>query len=58
MFYGHAKCSDEIARVILHQMGYVSDEIEQICFYISHHDDFISYVLPEEEYNRNNPYLI
>lgn len=58
VFYGHAKCSDEIARVILHQMGYVSDEIEQICFYISHHDDFISYVLSEEEYNRNNPYLI
>lgn len=58
VFYGHAKHSEKIARVILHQMGYVSDEIEQICFYISHHDDFISYVLPEEEYNRSNPYLI
>lgn len=58
VFYGHAKHSEEIARVILQQMGYVSDEIEQICFYISHHDDFISYVLPEEDYNHNNPYLI
>ena len=57
-FYGHAKHSEKIARVILHQMGYVSDEIEEICFYISHHDDFISYVLPEEKYNRSNPYLI
>jgi len=58
VFYGHAKQSDEIARGILQRMGYDSDEINQICFYISHHDDFISYVLPEEEYNRNNPYLI
>lgn len=58
VFYGHAKHSEEIARVILQQMGYVSDQIEQICFYVSHHDDFISYVLPDEDYNHNNPYLL
>lgn len=58
VFYGHAKQSDGIARVLLHRMGYKSEEIEQICFYISHHDDFISYVLPDEQYNCNNPYLI
>ena len=58
VFYGHAKKSAEIASVVLHQMGYAEGEIEQICFYISHHDDFISYVLPDEDYNRNNPYLI
>ena len=39
-------------------MGYDSKEIAQISFYISHHDDFISYVLPDENYNRSNPYLI
>lgn len=58
VFYGHARQSDRIARVVLHQMGYDSDEIEQICFCVSHHDDFISYVLSDEEYNRSNPYLI
>ena len=58
VFYGHAKQSYEIARGILQRMGYDSDEINQICFYISHHDDFISYVLPDEDYNRSNPYLI
>lgn len=58
VFYGHAQKSSEIARIVLNQMGYEKDEIEYICFYISHHDDFISYVLPDEDYNRNNPHLI
>lgn len=58
VFYGHAKQLDEIARGILQRMGYDSDEINQICFYISHHNDFISYVLPDEDYNCSNPYLI
>ena len=58
VFYGHAKQSAEIARGILQRMEYDSDEMDQICFYISHHDDFISYVLPDEDYNRSNPYLI
>ena len=47
----------EIARIVLNQMGYEKDEIEHICFYISHHNDFISYVLSDEDYNPNNPYL-
>lgn len=58
VFYGHAQKSSEVARIVLNRMGYGKDEIEHICFYISHHDDFISYVLPGEDYNRNNPYLI
>lgn len=57
VFYGHAQKSSEIARIVLNQMGYEKDEIEHICFYISHHNDFISYVLPDEDYNLNNPYL-
>lgn len=58
VFYGHAKQSAENVCPILKQMGYSEDEIKQICFYISHHDDFISYVLPDEDHNRSNPYLI
>lgn len=57
VFYGHSQKSSEIARIVLNQMGYEKDEIEHICFYISHHNDFISYVLSDEDYNPNNPYL-
>ena len=39
-------------------MGYALYEIKRICFFIKHHDDFISWVLPSESYDRNNPYLI
>lgn len=40
------------------EMGYSDADIKEICFYIKHHDDFISWVLPEEEYNRENMYLV
>ena len=47
VFYGHAKLSSRIAKKILHELGYNNNEIVLINFYIEHHDDFISFVLPE-----------
>lgn len=58
VFYGHAKRSAEISEGLLSKLGYKLDEIQLISFYISHHDDFISYVLPSEKYDKENPYLI
>jgi putative nucleotidyltransferase with HDIG domain len=58
VFYGHARKSAEIAPPILEKIGYTQDEIKEICFYIRHHDDFISWVLPEEEYNRENKFFV
>ncbi|MCD8146239.1 MAG: HD domain-containing protein [Clostridiales bacterium] len=58
VFYGHAKKSAEIARPLLSRLGYEQLYVDSICFYISHHDDFISWVLPTEPYDRKNPYLI
>lgn len=58
VFYGHAQKSAEIARPLLHSLGYTGSQTDNICFYISHHDDFISWVLPAELYDRENPYLI
>lgn len=58
VFYGHAGKSAELARNILIGLGYTESETEEICFYILHHDDFISWVLPEEEYDHNNKYRI
>lgn len=39
-------------------MGYAPEEIDEICFYIAHHDDFISWVLPDEKYDRDNKSLV
>lgn len=58
VFYGHAQKSAEIARPLLHSLGYTRLQTDHICFYISHHDDFIPWVLPAESYDRENPYLI
>ena len=58
VFYGHSAKSVQIAETTLSGLGYSRDEIGKICFYIAHHDDFISYVLPEEDYDHNNPFLI
>lgn len=33
------------------------DVVKEICFYVRHHDDFISWVLPDEKYDRKNLYL-
>ncbi len=48
VFYGHAQKSVEIANSLLNRLGYMSHEIEQILFYIGHHDDFISWILPQD----------
>ena len=48
VFYGHAAKSAEIAERILDRMGYLEEEKKRILFYISHHDDFISWVLPTD----------
>lgn len=58
VFYGHANKSAEIAHQLLLRMGYALSEIERVCFFIKHHDDFISWVFPSEPYDRSNPYLI
>ena len=58
VFYGHAQKSSEIARPLLRSLGYTRLQTDHICFYISHHDDFISWVLPAESYDHENPYLI
>lgn len=58
VFYGHAQKSAEIASPILKEIGYSDAELKEICFYIKHHDDFISWVLPNEEYNHENKYLV
>lgn len=48
VFYGHAVKSVQLTIPVLQKMGYDKDEIAVICFYIKHHDDFISYRLPEQ----------
>jgi putative nucleotidyltransferase with HDIG domain len=57
VFYGHAQKSAKIVRPILEELGYTSKEIEELCFYIGHHDDFISWILPEEKANPKNKTL-
>ena len=58
VFYGHAKESSKIADKILNEMGgYSSEDIDVIKFYIKYHDLFISYVLPEEDYDKTNNFL-
>ena len=42
-FYNHSVWSAEIAKPLLAKMEYSEEEINEICFYIAHHDDFISY---------------
>lgn len=58
VFYNHAKKSAELVKSILPCQGFSNAEISLIGFYIEHHDDFISYVLPDEPYNKEKPYLV
>lgn len=58
VFYGHAAMSGRLAGPVLASMGYGPEELEEILFYISHHDDFVSWVLPSDPYDRSNPYLV
>ena len=58
VFYGHAIKSAEIARTILAQLGCSPMESEAICFLIAHHDDFISFVTPQEFQKTHNRHYI
>lgn len=58
VFYGHACKSAEIAASLLKKLHYTDNEISEICFYIKHHDDFISWVLAEENSIDKNKYFI
>ena len=58
VFYHHAKKSAELVKQILPCQGLGKTEVALISFYIEHHDDFISYVLPDEPYDKENPYLV
>ena len=54
VFYGHAKKSAMIAKPVLEKLEYSEDEIAEITFYIEHHDDFISWNLKNDEFERLN----
>lgn len=58
VFYHHARKSAELVKQILPCQGFDKAEAALISFYIEHHDDFISYVLPDEPYDKENPYLV
>ena len=59
VYYGHPLRSAKMARSILYSAGYRIDEINIICFYIAQHDDFISWVSPEEKkLSPDKPYLV
>lgn len=49
-FHGHPQKSAELTIPILKKIGYSNEEINKICLYIGHHDDFINFAneLPEE----------
>lgn len=57
VFYGHAEKSGEISKEILEGFGYSNEEIEQICFLVMHHDDFISYKTKLPEYMKHHEFL-
>ena len=53
-FHGHPIKSAEIAMPILQQMGYSVNELEQIIFFVAHHDDFMNYKLNAEPNSKNS----
>lgn len=57
VFYGHAMHSVEVAGPILAKLGYSKEEIEQLGFYIGHHDDFISYKTQLAPFMKNHEFI-
>lgn len=57
VFYGHAAKSSEIAFDLLCETGLKQQEIKRICFFIKHHDDFISFKREDEFVDDGNPYI-
>ena len=57
VFYGHAHHSVDVAKPILEGLGYSKEEIEQLSFYIAHHDDFISYKSKLAPFMQNHEFI-
>ena len=57
VYYGHAMRSAEIADFLLTSYGYDQAEIDQIGFYIGHHDDFISYKSKLAPFMKNHEFI-
>lgn len=57
VFYGHAMHSIDVAKPILEKLGYSTEEIEQLSFYIGHHDDFISYKARIAPWMKNHEFI-
>lgn len=58
VYYGHPQKSAEIAEKLLRASGeYDEDDIALVSFFVAHHDDFVNFVSPSEEYPKENPYL-
>ena len=57
VYYGHAMHSVEVAEFLLESFGYEQEEIDQIGFYIGHHDDFISYKSKLAPFMKNHEFI-
>lgn len=57
IYHGHAKKSAEIADDVLRKLGYAESERKEILFLVSHHDDFVSWVIPGSPVSLANPEL-
>lgn len=57
VFYGHAMHSVDVAKPILTKLGYSEQEIDQLGFYIGHHDDFISYKTQLAPFMKNHEFI-
>lgn len=57
VFYGHAQHSVDVAKNVLERLGYSQEEIEQLGFYIGHHDDFISYKTTLQPFMQNHEFI-
>lgn len=54
-FFGHAEKSAELAKTILMREGFSEKYVNVVCWYVRHHDDFISFkVTPVPD---NHPFL-
>ena len=55
-YFGHAAESAKIARRLLLAVGYPEAATWIVCWYIQHHDDFISFKISEDEVPQNHPF--
>lgn len=57
VFYGHSVKSAEVSERVLTELGYSSEQIQQLQFLIAHHDDFISYKASLAPYMQNHMFI-